>query len=197
MFNFTSSRIQGKRFEVKKALDKAVLEGGHKLTIFEVTPPNEGDYEDEDEFAKALERYEANPKYRGVVSDHEGESFNVSFARSFTSMSFGTDRKGGNVDFDRYCSKYGNPSGCKTPKEAKLCLEGYILYVTSGLRKDGSLATDKNGAPIKYNCYLGAPKSSDFAIDPDAEKIFDELDKLAASQTKSSSSNNDEDEDDF
>ena len=197
MFNFSSSRIQGKKFDIKKALDRAILGKEHKLTIFEVTPPNEGDYEDEDEFAKALERYEANPKYRGVVSDHEGESFNVSFARSFTSMSFGTDRKGGDINFDRYCSKYANQSGCRTPKESKLDLKGCILYVTSGLKKDKSLAIDKNGIVIKYNCYIGAPGSSDFAIDPDAEAVLDELDKLAEQAAASSRNDDNDDEDDF
>ena len=179
MFNFTSKRISGKKFDVKKALDKAVLSSAQKLTIFKVDPPNEEDYTDENTFEEALQKFEANPKFRGVVTDPEGESFNISFARSFVTMSFGKDRKDVEIDFERYCGKYANPSGCHTPKEAKLDLKGYVLYVTSGKKKNGTLATDKNGMPIKFNCYLGSPNSSDFSIDPNAESILEELDKLA------------------
>lgn len=179
MFNFTSKRISGKKFDVKKALDKAVLESAHRLTIFEVNPPSEEDYEDEDSYLEAVSRYESNPKFRGVVTDPEGESFSINFARSFCGMTFGKDRKGEGITFERYAQKYANPSGSKAPKETKLDLKGYVLYVTSGKRKDGTLATDKNGMPIKFNCYLGSPNSSDFSIDPNAESILEELDKLA------------------
>ena len=199
MFNFTSKRVSGKKFQVKMALDKAILESSQKLTIFEVNPPSEEDYEDEEQFEAALQKYEANPKFRGVVSDPDGESFNVNFARSFVGASFGKDRQGMEITFERYCAKYSNPSGCRTPKESKINLEGYVLYVTSGLKKDGTLAVDKSGTPIKFNCYLGAPGSADFAIDPNASKVFDELDKLAestaAEQSSSASDANDGDDD--
>lgn len=197
MFNFTSKRVEGKKFDVKMALDKAVLESQHKLTIFQVNPPNEEDYEDEDSYLAAMEKYEANPKFRGVVTDPEGESFNINFARSFTSSVLAKSRKGEDVDFERYCSKYSNPSGCKTPKEAKLDLKGYVLYVTSGRRKDGMLAVDKNGNAIKFNCYLGAPNSNDFMIDPNADAIFDELDRLAETESALKSGNNDDYNEDF
>lgn len=198
-FNFTGL-AKAKKFDAKMALylDKATK--SQRLTVFAVEPPNEDDYDDEDKYNNALAKYEANPKFRGVVTDADGEFINVNFARSFVNMSFGKDKAGKDIDFDRYFGKYGNPSGCKTPKDAKFDLSDCVIYVTSAKKKDNTLATDKDGEPIVVNYYIGAPDSEDFKLvsDDERKKIEEELNELAEkTKTNSESGNDDDDNDDF